>query len=226
MRKVVVYGGTRNLYKNMVTAAKSLLSHTHIDRVWFLIEDEVFPEPLPSVIKTLDMRDQEWFVKDGPNFHCHWTYMSLIRLALPFILPNEHRALWLDVDTIVNDDISELFDTDLDGCYLGAVKEPLRSKYPLMYCNAGVLLMDLDKLSDGMARELIRMVNTRKLDFPDQDSINIRCQGQIHLLDPTWNSGDWTENMDNPKITHYMADREYWRREGFAKYENKEWEVI
>ena len=226
MRKIVVYGGTRNLYQNMVKAAKSLLSHTHIDRVWFLIEDDAFPEPLPDVIRTMDMRDQKWFVRDGPNYKNHWTYMSLMRLALPYILQKEDRALWLDVDTTVNTDISELFSIDLEGCYMAAVKEPLRSKYPLIYVNAGVLLMDLDKLSDGKAHELIRTVNTRKFDFPDQDTINVRCQGQIKLIGPEWNSGDWTENVENPKITHYMADREYWRREGFAKYESAEWKVI
>lgn len=226
MKKVVVYGGTRNLYRNMMTAAKSLLSHTHIDRVWFLIEDDIFPEPLPDVIGTVNVSDQPWFIKDGPNYHNRWTYMSLIRLALPFILRNEKRALWLDCDTIVNADISELFDIDLEGCYMAAAKEPLRSRYPLIYVNAGVLLMDLDRLSDGMAHELVRIVNLRKLDFPDQDAINIRCQGQIKLIEPEWNSGDWTQNVEEPKIIHYMADREYWRREGFAKYENAEWKVI
>ena len=226
MKRVVVYAGTRNLYRNMTTAVKSLLSHTHIDRVWFLIEDDDFPEPLPDVIRTMNVADQKWFNKDGPNINCHWTYMSLIRLAIPFILQKEDRALWLDVDTIVNADIGELFDTDMEGCYMAAAKEPLRTKYPLIYCNTGVLLMDLDKLSDGKASELIRLVNGHKLDLPDQDAINIRCQGQIKLIGPEWNSGDWTENVSDPKIIHYMADREYWRREGFAKYENAEWKVI
>ena len=35
MSKIVVYAGTRNVYGNMVTAAKSLLCHTRVDRVWF-----------------------------------------------------------------------------------------------------------------------------------------------------------------------------------------------
>ena len=43
MRRVAVYMGTRNYYDMMVIAAKSLLSHTRMDRVWFLIEDDEFP---------------------------------------------------------------------------------------------------------------------------------------------------------------------------------------
>ena len=34
MRRVAVYMGTRNYYGMMVTAAKSLLRHTRMDRVW------------------------------------------------------------------------------------------------------------------------------------------------------------------------------------------------
>ena len=51
MRRVVVYSGTRNVYHNMTVAAKSLLRHTHIDRVWFLIEDDAFPEELPDLCR-------------------------------------------------------------------------------------------------------------------------------------------------------------------------------
>ena len=154
MKRVVVYGGTRNLYGNMVKAAKSLLSHTHIDRVWFLIEDDVFPEPLPDVIKTLDMRDQKWFVKDGPNYNCHWTYMSMIRLALPFILQKENRALWLDVDTIVDDNIGELFEADMKEYCYGAVIELAKSTDFFRYHNIGVLLMNLVIKFFGTSRKV------------------------------------------------------------------------
>ena len=125
MKRVVVYAGTRNLYRNMTTAVKSLLSHTHIDRVWFLIEDDEFPEELPAVIQCKNMSGQQWF-PDGPNTRKRWSYMSLLRLALHEILPEEDRVLWLDIDTIVNTDITDLMKTDLDGCYVAAVEEPRR----------------------------------------------------------------------------------------------------
>ena len=34
MRRVAVYMGTRNYYRQMVIAAKSLLKHTRVDRVF------------------------------------------------------------------------------------------------------------------------------------------------------------------------------------------------
>ena len=58
MRRVAVYMGTRNYYPLMVSAAKSLLANTRMDRVWFLIEDDEFPEELPDVIRCKNISGQ------------------------------------------------------------------------------------------------------------------------------------------------------------------------
>ena len=224
MRKVAVYAGTRNVYHNMTVAAKSLLCHTRMDRVWFLIEDDEFPEELPAVIKTKNMSGQQWF-PEGPNTRKRWSYMSLLRLALHEILPEEDRVLWLDIDTIVNTDITDLFGTELDGCYVAAVEEPIRSKDPFLYYNAGVMVMDLKKLRDGMADLLIRYVNRVDLRFPDQDVINLLCQGRIKPISPYWNSNKWIVEVSDPGITHFAADRNYEKQPLWQQYDRMEWRV-
>lgn len=223
MRRVAVYAGTRNVYHNMAVAARSLLWHTRMDRVIFLIKDDVFPEPLPGVIECMNVSGQQFFPHDGPNYNSRWTYMTLMRLALPELLPEEHRALWLDVDTIVTEDIGALFDTDLGGCPVGAVREPPWSRPGRVYYNAGVLLMDLDALRGDLCRALIRQVNTVPMDFKDQDAINEVCKGRIWALSPIWNASDWTAKPVDAKITHFAADREYTRQPLFKAYERKEW---
>lgn len=225
MRRVAVYAGTRNIYRNMVTAAKSLVNSTRMDRVLFLIENPAFPEELPDLIETMDVSGQRWFSPDGPNYNNRWSYMSMIRLALHELLPEEKRVLWLDVDTIVNRDIGELFETDLEGCYVAAAEEPIRSKNPFVYFNTGVMLMDLEKLRDGMADEMIRLVNTRKMWFPDQDTVNLLCQTKIRPISPKWNSNKWIVEVKDPYITHFAADREYWTRNEWRKHEGTEWRV-
>ena len=224
MRKVAVYAGTRNVYHNMAVAAKSLLCHTQIDRVWFLIEDNEFPEELPAVIKTKNMRGQQWF-PEGPNTRKRWSYMSLLRLALHEILPDEDRVLWLDIDTIVNADITDLFETELDGCYVAAAEEPIRSKDPFLYFNAGVMILDLKKLRDGMADLLIRYVNRVDMRFPDQDVINLLCQGRIKPISPYWNSNKWIVEVSDPGITHFAADRNYEKQPLWQQYDRMEWRV-
>lgn len=224
MRKVVVYAGTRNIYGNMATAAKSLLlNNPGVDQVYFLIEDDVFPEDLPKQIRCINVLGQTWFYADGPNYKTRWTYMTLMRLALPEILPDEHRVLWLDVDTIVVDDISQLFETDLEGCYFGAAEEPSHSQRPFVYHNAGVLLCDLDALRDGKYLELIRFVNGHKMDFADQDCINLACQKQIKVISPIYNASAWTDEPLNAKIVHFAADRNYQDRALFKHYAAMKW---
>ena len=53
--RAAVYCGTRNLYENMFIAAKSLLIHSNVERIYFLIEDDVFPMDLPAEIETINI---------------------------------------------------------------------------------------------------------------------------------------------------------------------------
>lgn len=226
MRKVVIYAGTRNVYHNMAVAVKSLLMHTKVDTVWFLTEDDTFPEELPDVIRTKNVSGQKWFDPGGPNVKKRWSYMALMKLALPELFPDEGRVLWLDIDTICNRDITELIETDLKGCYMGMAAEPIRCKRPFVYYNAGVMPMDMEKLRDGTAAELIRLVNTREMDFPEQDAINLLCQTKIHEISPYWNSNRWIVEVSDPGITHFAADRNYELQPLWRQYEQMDWRVI
>lgn len=231
MRRVAVYAGTRNVYGMMAAAAKSLLATTHMDKVYFLIEDDAFPEPLPDVIQTWNVAEAtdngKWFFfSDGPNYESQWTWMSLVRLVLPRVI-EEQRVLWLDVDTIVEQDIGEIFDRDLAGNYVAMVEEPVRSKYPFTYYNAGVMLMDLEKLwADDTWRKWIRLINREPFTAKDQDVINLICQGEILTLGPEWNcAGHITQNAEDPYIRHYAGCLRPSGAAAFARYEKAEWRV-
>lgn len=232
MRRVAVYAGTRNVYGMMAAAAKSLLAHTHMDIVYFLIEDDAFPEPLPSQIGVVNVSRGSWNAKtyfdpEGPNYKSQWTWMSLVRLVLPDLLIMEKRVLWLDVDTIVEQDIGDLFDRDLAGNCVAMVEEPVRSKYPFTYHNAGVILMDLDKLrADDTWRKWIKLINREPFTAKDQDVINLICQGEILTLGPEWNSaGHITQNAEDPYIRHYAGSLRPSGAAAFARYEKAEWRV-
>ena len=88
------------------------------------------------------------------------------------------------------------------------------------------MLMDLEKLRDGMAAELIRLVNTREMDFPEQDAINLLCQTRIHEISPHWNSNRWIVEVSDPGITHFAADRKYELQPLWRQYEQMDWRVI
>ena len=230
MRRVVVYAGTRKVYRQMAASAKSLLRHTHVDRVWFLIEDDTFPEELPGVIRTMNLSGQTWLDRDGPNYGGPLTYMSMIRLALPAILPDEGRCLWLDTDTIVLDDIGPMMDMDMGGCYVAMVQEPPRCSYPFIYHNAGVMLMDLDRIrEDRIWERWLLMVNRTKLTAQEQDVINLTCQGWIRTMQPEYNGAvnvTVRRIRDGTKIMHYAGNMKYLGDEAFRENEDADWRVI
>ena len=227
MRRVAVYMGARNYYGMMVTAAKSLLCHTRMDRVWFLIEDDEFPEPLPDVIRCKNISWQTWFPSDGPNYDARWTYTCLMPLVYPVLFPEESRVLRMDDDTIIEKDIGPLLDMDLGDNYAAMVEEPVRSKFPFRYFNAGVCLMNLDKFRKTCIwRKMVGMANSMTLTAMDQDAFNVFCQGQIAKIGPEWNMAEFiTEHHDDPYIRHFAGClRPGWRKYD-EKYRGMEWRV-
>ena len=224
-RRVVVYAGTRNLYHMMAVSLKALLHSTEIDRVVLLTEDDTFPEQLPAVCEVLNVSDQKFFPADGPNFENYWTWMAMMRLTIPVLLPDESRALYLDCDTIAMQDIGGIFETDLQGNLLAGVLEPHKSdeKQHYHYFNAGVVLMDLDALrTSGKCAEMISALNYRKWGFPDQDVMNACCSRKTLVLPPEWNAAYFIPHGE-PIILHGAANRHFDRTPEFRAAASLEW---
>lgn len=208
-KRVAVYAGTRNLYNMMELSAKSLLAHTSVDEIIFLIEDDKFPRQLPPCIRTMNVREQHYFTPDGPNYNSMWTYMVLMRAALPLLLPDYDTVLSIDCDTLVREDVSAIWDTDLSNAYFAACIEsrnaPTRALYP--YYNCGVILMNLDKLrKDGMAQKVIDSINTTFYQWNEQDALNEFCQDHIATLPSRYNAFHCTDVPDRVAIRHYVGN--------------------
>lgn len=225
--RVVVYSGSRNIYPDMVTAANSLLAHNKIDKVYFLIEDDIFPYKLPPEVEVMNVSNQTWFLPDGPNMNTRFTYMVLLRAALAHLFPQYDRVLSLDVDTIVIGDISGIWNIDISNYYFAACTEPPSAKgakWPKtarfyekqdVYFNVGVTLYNLKKLRDGTADKNIEMLNKEWFYSVEQDTFNITCGGQILEIPSDYNVNDiWSKPTDNPLIIHYAGvPLKEWRRE-------------
>ena len=225
--KAAVYAGTRNLYPDMVTAAKSLAMNSTVDIIWFLIEDPVFPEKLPSYVRCLDVSGQQWFPKYGPNVYKLWTWMVLMRAVIPKIFPEYDRILSMDVDTIVNKSIDELWDLDLDGYYLAGALEPEKSKPNEPYINMGVAMFNIPMfLKNKMDDKAILCLNRDHYRFAEQDCLNLICKGHIQTFAATYNSHKWTEELSDPKIIHFAAEKNWNRKPIVQKYREIPWEEI
>lgn len=233
--KTAVYSGTRNLYPAMVTAAKSLVHNSSVDKVYFLIEDDVFPVKLPPIIETLNVSGQTFFPKDGANWKTHFTYMSLLRVCYTKLFPDLDRALQLDVDTVVVDNIDALWDVNLDGKWFAAVDEKLSTYKPYgpKYYNIGVAMFNLDQIrKDGVDDRLIAFLNKNRVPYIDQDAWNGFGQGKDVEIPTRYNETVVTGFTENPAVVHFAGFKEWQtnpkvcRREYLKKYREMTWEDV
>lgn len=233
--KSAIYTGTKNLYQHMIPSIKSLLINSDVEIIYLLIQDNKFPFYLPDIVQTINIKDQTYFPPNGPNMNSSFTYLAMMRAALAKLFPDIDRILSLDVDTIIDQNISDLWQLPLDNYYFAASKEPLRStkgnKYYTcdLYTNTGVALYNLKKLrEDKKVDEIINILNTKQYYFLEQDVFNIYCQGNILKMSSDYNVNEWTEPCQTQKIIHYAGiPLEKWTKEKIVeKYRNIPWEEI
>ena len=225
--KHAAYCGSRNIYGDMETAAKSLVANSDVTDVWLVIEDEEFPTELPDMVHVVNVADQPWFAQGGPNMSSGYTYMAMVRIALCHVLPDVDKVLSLDHDTIAVRDVSRIWDLPIEGCYLSASHEWHRTTEDAFYGNFGVVLYNLEKMRDGKADECIAELNANKYTWLDQDVGNYLCQGAVFDMPSEYNSNWWTDkNAPNARIVHYAGvPYNQWKdKPEVVKYRAMSWE--
>ena len=164
----------------------------------------------------------------------HVNWVTLSKLMLPRLLPNTRKAIWLDCDLIVCDSLLELWQTPMHGKSILAVREstvgrnlPFAEDYGVAldapYFNAGVMVLDLDSLrrNDLTSRALTFLARHPKLNYLDQDVLNIVAADDWAQLDPRWNfivahhpeimaSIEQAHLRPHPSIVHYASVPKPW----------------
>jgi lipopolysaccharide biosynthesis glycosyltransferase len=137
-------------------------------------------------------------IADLPGIN-HLTAATWYRVFVPELLPDLDRVLYVDADAIVMDSLRPLWETDLDGATVAAVTnvfEPWNLDYersldlPRPYFNAGILLMDLERMRAGdVVRRVLEyaMANLDRLPWGDQCPLNVVLSDSRHDLHPRWN---------------------------------------
>lgn len=142
-------------------------------------------------IKTINMKNafKNAFVSR------HITPAAYYRLSLPSILKDIDKVLYMDVDTITEKDLSDLYNTNIDKYYLAGVKNPkfvafgknysnmLKIKSMSQYINSGVMLLNLKAMREhNIEKKFNNTLSKNKFPFHDQDVINSVCYNKIYHL--------------------------------------------
>ena len=156
------------------------------------------------------------------------------RYVLADVLKDVDRIIYLDVDTLVLGDLTELWKIDLEGNFFGIARDPLIAGYATlaqefvdknnMYANAGVLLIDLKLFREhNMGNKLIDFtVNTVDYcRYSDQDVLNYYFIGAYKTLNSEWNCGIKLIDdiaKEDVKIVHFYGPGKPWGNSIFALY--------
>lgn len=159
---------------------------------------------------------------------------ALCPLMLPASLPVD-RVLFLDADLLVLGDISQLWDTDLQGQALGAVVDlamPLVSSPRAVkgwsvlgispnapYFNAGVLLIDLNFWRNHrIVPQALDYLSRHQgcVDFAHQEALNAVAWNCWTRLSPRWNLSAGLAHLlkhdsGKPGIVHFSGRFKPWR---------------
>ncbi len=134
------------------------------------------------------------------------------RLSIPSLLPDtEDRALWLDVDLIVNNSLKDFYYQDFDGHAFAACKDienreahlkKLNLPINTPYINSGVILFNLPVMRQYSLNDYYDFFTKHRdaIIWPDQDILNGVFVNKIKVL---------SNNMYNVQISNWRYKGEY-----------------
>lgn len=202
-----------------------------------------FMKKYSSTIEYIQI-DKEQLEKFKVGEGTHLTSIVFARLFIPEILKNEDRAIYLDCDLIVLKPLEELYNMNLDGKSIGVVPDGKKDQESSLkrlgldservYFNAGVMVMDLERLRENKkfekAMEFCKNPD-RELKLNEQDALNIIFEGDFKTNDIIWNytHGNSEENykkLDEIGIIHYTGDIKPWDARSLSKYRKLYWKYL
>lgn len=224
--RAAVYAGTRNVYQDMIPSMKSLLIHSNVQKIYFLIQDDQFPYELPPEVECINISNQNYFTQDCPNYSARCSYMVLLRAAFTKLFPHLDKILSIDNDIVINENISELWDIDLGDNYFAGVVEPRKSNDDFKYINFGFIMYNLKQLrADKQDDKIITDLNIHYYNEAEQDCYNFHCQGRFLELPSTYNCNWYTlkiANAEEAKVRHYAFTSKWQELAAVQEYRDAE----
>ncbi len=243
--------------KFTIISIRSMLENASPDRFYrfhILITD--VSERSRRVAKELERENAEIIFEDVTSYltaiekklplRDYYSKTTYYRLFIADMFPQYDKAIYIDSDTVVLGDISELYDTDLKDNYVGAVTERVMTDVDVYgryveqvlgidryaYFNAGLLLLNCKQFrkNDLLKKfgDLLSVYNF--VVTQDEDYLNLMCKDRVLHLDRKWNTEILPQfEIDPAKVAifHYIMVSKPWHYpdcrfgEYFWKYAEK-----
>ena len=178
-----------------------------------------------------DVRDMLEPVKGKLPEMFYFGVAAYFRFFIETSFPQYDKAVYLDSDVILLEDIAELYRTDIGDNLVGAVYEQNTDRSPLFtnyveniigipyytYFNSGVMVMNLKEFRKFKVQDrFIGMLTEYNFDClaPDQEYLNVICHGRVKYLPTGWNKHSFPEAPEGElKLCHYALSNKPWHYE-------------
>ena len=156
------------------------------------------------------------------------TIATYYRLQIASLLENLNKCIYIDSDTFVAKDLSELYNENIDDKYIAGVRAagyliPDKTKETMnelelpnidQYINAGIILFNLDNIRKDNMESVFHSLIPKNYKDQDQSILNKACYGKIKILNLKFNAGTPQSLLDSESYN----TRE-WLRMAFTKEE-------
>lgn len=144
---------------------------------------------------------------DSPNNVDRFTPYALLRIFADYYdFPD--KIIYLDVDTVINNDIAELYNQDIEDYEIGCVRDVFifGQKLNKTYFNSGMILMNMKKIREtGYLEKTRKLCQDKKMLFLDQDALNYSVTHK-KMLDRKFNSIHVPKKRYDKVVVHHMCD--------------------
>lgn len=197
--------------------------------------DEKTAEPVKKFedenfgVHFIDVSERLEEVKNSLQLRDYYTGATYYRIFIANMFPEYEKALYIDSDTIVLGDVSELFHTELKSNLIGAIPDEAVAVVPEFrlytketlgveaekYFNAGVILMNLKEFrKSNFYGKFCGLLKTYKFCVAqDQDYLNVLCKDRIVFVGNEWNKMPIGGASETPKLIHYNLTMKPWHYE-------------
>lgn len=160
-----------------------------------------------------------------PADHSNFPVNTYVRLFLFYFLPpSVKKAIYMDVDTIVLEDIAALWQIDLKNYPLAAVCDKIKlvsepdhgiRNYESLglspdtkYFNSGIMVVNLEAWKDGLyTRQVFKVIEDNRafIKYPDQYGLNVVFANNWLELDKRWNHFASQKIEDAAYVIHFIS---------------------
>lgn len=194
-------------------------------------------------IEFVDIKETLQQFNDKLHVRDYYSKTTYYRLFVPKLYPQYKKALYLDSDVVVLGDVSRLYQTPLGRNLVGAITDEavqnvpafceyvinrIGVKTPRHYFNAGILLMNLQRLREiDFEKVFLSLIDRITFDVAqDQDYLNAICRDRVKYITGRWDKMPFPNpriKEKDIKLLHFNLDQKPWQKEGIL-YEKYFWE--